>query len=166
MLERWQGAGIITSSQADQIRTVESSVRPERRIPLIAEVLGYVGVAFVLSAGGLLMSQLWEDLGVGVRIGILALLTFVLVLAGWTIRHSDEPAFRRLAGLLWLAAVAGVGATASVVATAGLALGRGSSLLSGLAMTALGLTLWLFRHSALQLTRAVRRSGPAVHGAL
>jgi uncharacterized membrane protein len=151
MLERWQRAGIISSSQADRIRTAEASVRPERRIPLIAEVLGYVGVAFVLSAGGVLMSGLWEDLGVAARIGVLSLLTLLLVIAGWTIRDNDEPAVGRLASLLWLAAVAGVGATAAVVATDGLALGAGSSLLSGVAMTALGVTLWLLRRRALQL---------------
>ena len=150
MLERWQRADIITAAQAEQIRAAEASAT-DRRIPLVAEVLGYLGLAFILTAGGLLMARLWESLGVGARSGILALVTLLLVLAGWAIRSGTEPALRRLSSFLWLAAVGGAGATADVVATDGLDMNTGFSLPAGVVMTALGLALWLVRKSAPQL---------------
>jgi hypothetical protein len=151
MLERWEAGGIISASQAERIRAAEAPARPARRIPLVAEVLGYLGTAFVLSAAAALMTQLWEDLGIGGRVLVLGLVTVLLSIAGSVVRNSREPAIHRLASLLWLAAVAGAGATSNVVVVDGLGIDTGFAFPTGLAMSALGLALWLLRRSALQL---------------
>jgi hypothetical protein len=151
MLRRWEASGIITSAQAEEIRTHETSVRPKARVPLIAEALGYVGAALVLSAALALAAQLWSDLHVAVRILVLTGVTVLMLLAGWSIRNSTEPAFRRLASFLWLAAVAGVGFLADAVATDALDIETGFSIAIGAAMTSLAAALWSQRRTAPQL---------------
>jgi uncharacterized membrane protein len=151
MLRRWEASGIITAAQAEEIRRHETSARPKPRIPLIAEALGYLGAALVLSAALALAAQLWSDLAVAVRITVLLAVTALLLLAGWSIRTSVEPAFRRLASFLWLAAVAGVGFLADVVASDALDIETGFSIAIGIAMTSLAAALWLLRRTAPQL---------------
>jgi uncharacterized membrane protein len=151
MLQRWEASGIITAAQAEEIRRHETSVRPKQRIPLIAEALGYLGTALVLSAVIALAAQLWSELHVAVRITILLAVTALLIFAGWSIRNSVEPAFRRLASFLWLAAVAGAGYLADVVATDALDIETGFPITIGLTMTALAAALWSLRTTAPQL---------------
>jgi uncharacterized membrane protein len=151
MLRRWEASGIITAAQAEEIRRHETSARPKPRIPLIAEALGYLGAALVLSAALALAAQLWSDLPVGVRIAVLLAVIALLLLAGWSIRNSVEPAFRRLASFLWLAAVAGAGFLADVVASDALDIETGLSIAIGIAMTSLAAALWLLRRTAPQL---------------
>jgi Predicted membrane protein (DUF2157) len=135
----------------EEIRRHETSARPKPRIPLIAEALGYLGAALVLSAALALAAQLWSDFPVGVRIAVLLAVIALLLLAGWSIRNSVEPAFRRLASFLWLAAVAGAGFLADVVASDALDIETGLSIAIGIAMTSLAAALWLLRRTAPQL---------------
>jgi Predicted membrane protein (DUF2157) len=151
MLRRWEASGIITSAQAEVIRRHETSVRPKQRIPLIAEALGYLGAALVLSAALALAAQLWSELHVAVRVVVLLAVTALLLIAGWSIRNSVEPVFRRLASFLWLAAVAGAGFLADVVATDALDIETGFPITIGAAMTALAASLWFQRRTAPQL---------------
>jgi uncharacterized membrane protein len=151
MLERWRASGIITAAQAEGIRALESGVPAERRVPLIAEVLGYLGAALVLSAAFALATQLWSDLDVALRIALLLAVTVLLLVTGWSIRDSDEPAFRRLASFLWLAAVGGAGFLADIIATDALDIDTGFALVIGIAMTALAGALWLERRTSPQL---------------
>jgi hypothetical protein len=151
MLAKWQREGIITAAQAEAIRAAEESARPAPRIPLVAEVVGYLGAAFVLSAAVALTAQFWSDLAVAVRVAVLLAVTALLLLAGWSIRASEEPAFRRLGSFLWFAAVGGAGLLGDVVATDALDLDTGFSLPTGAVMTALALALWLLRRASLQL---------------
>jgi uncharacterized membrane protein len=151
MLRRWEASGIITAAQAENIRRHETSAPPKQRIPLVAEALGYLGTALVLSAAIALAAQLWSDLTVAVRIALLLAVTALLLLAGWSIRNSVEPAFRRLASFLWLAAVAGAGYLADTVATDALDIETGFSIPIGAAMTSLAAALWWLRRTAPQL---------------
>jgi uncharacterized membrane protein len=151
MLRRWEASGIITSAQAEVIRRHETSVRPKQRIPLIAEALGYLGAALVLSAALALAAQLWSELHVAVRVVVLLAVTALLLIAGWSIRNSVEPVFRRLASFLWLAAVAGAGFLADVVASDALDIETSFSIAIGIAMTSLAATLWFLRRTAPQL---------------
>jgi uncharacterized membrane protein len=151
MLRRWEASGIITAAQAEDIRRHETSARPKQRIPLIAEVLGYLGAALVLSAALALAAQLWSDLHVAVRMAVLLAVTALLLVSGWSIRDSVEPAFRRLANFLWLAAVAGAGFLADIVATDALDIETGFPITIGVTMTVLAAGLWRLRKTAPQL---------------
>jgi len=149
-LERWREAGIITAAQVDQIRALEAS-SAQRRIPLIAEVLGYLGAALVVSAVVALGSQIWEDLATAARIAVFVVITASLLIAGSAIGDSDEPAVRRLSNFLWLAAVGTTFFLADEVVTDALDVETGYAILIGGAMSALGLALWRVRKSAMQL---------------
>jgi hypothetical protein len=151
MLAKWTASDIITASQAESIRELEASGGSKPRVPLIAEALGYLGAALVVSAAIALTAQFWDELHVAARISLLLAITALLLLAGWFIRDSGEPAFRRLASFLWLAAVAGAGFLANVVSTDALDIDTGYSLAIGLAMTPLASALWLKRSTAPQL---------------
>jgi uncharacterized membrane protein len=90
MLARWEASGIITASQAENIRKLETSVESKPRVPLIAEALGYLGAALVLSAAIALAAQFWSELHVAVRIALLLAITALLLLAGWSIRKQQR----------------------------------------------------------------------------
>ncbi len=151
MLRRWESSGIITAAEVDNIRRHETATSPKPRIPLVAEALGYLGTALVLSAAIALAAQYWSELSVAVRIAALLVVTALLLLAGWSIRDSSEPAFRRLASFLWLAAVAGAGYLADVIATDALDIDTGFPIPIGIVMSLLAAVLWLQRKSAPQL---------------
>jgi uncharacterized membrane protein len=150
-LERWRQAGVISATQVDQIRALESSSRSEQRIPLIAEVIGYLGTALVVSAVVALAAQFWADLATIARIAVLVVISALLVVAGWAVGDSREPALRRLSSFLWLAAVGTTGFLMDEIMTDALDVEEGYSLIIGSAMTALALVLWHLRKSAMQL---------------
>jgi uncharacterized membrane protein len=150
-LEQWVKAGIITATQVEQIRALEASTRAAERIPLVAEVLGYLGAALAVSAVVALAAQFWEDLATVARVAVLIVITAVLLVAGWAVGDSEEPAVRRLSSFLWLAAVGTTGFLMDEILTDALDVGTGYPLIMGSAMTALGLTLWCLRMSAMQL---------------
>src|SRR5919106_1694225 len=85
MLARWEARGIITAAQAENIRSLETSAASKPHVPLIAEALGYLGAALILSAAIALVNQFWDELPVAARIALLLAVTAVLVVAGWSI---------------------------------------------------------------------------------
>src|SRR5258708_39063620 len=63
-LDRWAAAGIIDADQASRIEAAEQAreqALPRRRLPLVAEVLGYLGAVFAIPAVGVTLHQLWEN---------------------------------------------------------------------------------------------------------
>lgn len=105
-LRAWRDAGLITDEQVAAIRSFEHP--EERRVPLVAEVLGYLGGSLALVAIGVLVSQYWSQMELWARLLLVGVLTVVFLLAGWWIRRIDNPAVVRLKGFLWLLGTAGV----------------------------------------------------------
>lgn len=108
-LDRWESASLLSHEQADALREYEraEATAPERRISLVTEVVGYVGVALVAAAAASLASRVWDEWSSTVQLAILATGTLVFLAAGWPIHRSEEPALARLAGVLWTVSVAG-----------------------------------------------------------
>lgn len=89
-----------------------------------AELAGYVGGAFVVSAAAIFFATQWPSMSEGQRVGLLAVVAVVLAAAGLAVgrmaggvtamRRGAEPALRRLAGVLL------VGAAGSAAAAVGL----------------------------------------------
>lgn len=106
----WEGAELLTHEQVEAIRAFERDEEraPGRRIPLVAEVVGYVGVALVGAAVVTIAGRTWNELSSVTQLVILAVGTLLFLAAGWPIHRSEEPALARLAGLLWTMSVAGV----------------------------------------------------------
>ncbi len=111
-LNRWVGAGLISTDQAAAITGFERSALAgpgaaggERRVSLLAEALGYVGVVLAMAGAAVGLAQGWDNLPVWARLTIPAAATGLLILGGISLRRQEEPAFRRLLSVLWMLAV-------------------------------------------------------------
>lgn len=124
-LDRWVLAGLLDPTQAAAIAAHERSLhgltppRPawapptppvpvatRRRIPVVAEALGYIGG--ILGAVGvtLLVQRSWADIGSAAHAAIAGVATVLLVVAGTLVHERRDPALARLRGMLWLTATA------------------------------------------------------------
>jgi len=126
-LSAWTGAGLITTEQAAAIRGFEQTVamttapasattaRP-RRVPLVAEALGYLGGILAIVGVVLLVARYWTDMaGLG-RLALSGGVAAALVVAGGLLGQS-EPALVRLRAVLWFGAAVATGLFAGVAVT-------------------------------------------------
>ena len=125
-LRRWEEAGLISDDAVDSIiafeqsndrateRPLAGSQREERKMPLVAEALGYLGG--LLSAIGVIMlvARYWPDLATGWRIGLPAAVAVAGVAGGALVDEYADDAFRRLKWSLWLVGTAGLGTAGGV----------------------------------------------------
>lgn len=131
-LARWRDAGLISTDQVDAIAAHEQTAAAEaraawlaahppppptraRRVPVVAEALGYLGGALALAGLGLVLSRFWPDWNVATRFGISAVTAALLVAGGVAVRDQSEPALVRLRSVLWLASSAATGLAAGVL---------------------------------------------------
>ena len=135
-LSRWVADGLLSSDQAQRILEHEragaetpEAVRfvkapaAQRRIPLFAEALGYLGGVLALSGLVLLIGSYWPDLSTAVRL-ILSLTTaLALVGAGALVNEESDPALARLRWFLWTLASAAAALFTRVVTADGLDVG-------------------------------------------
>lgn len=122
-LDRWVDASLITRDQADAIRRHEEgrvaaalAPKPARRIPVVAEALGYLGGMLGIAGIATLVANSWSDMSSAARLGISIGTAVTLVTAGALIHERAEAALARLRGFVWLAGTAGTGLAAGVVA--------------------------------------------------
>ena len=114
-LERWLADGIITDEQADMmIHSVLESDAPDRssrgrRIPLVAEILGYVGAALAIWAILFIVAEQWASLEHWAQAALFGALSFALFAGGRVLLWSEEPAFARLSSVLWAGSVIALG---------------------------------------------------------
>ncbi len=132
-LDRWVAAGLLTPLEADEIAEHERRTHPiptrapaisgrlpapgtGRRIPVVAEALGYIGGILGTVGLVLLVARSWDDLVTAARLGLAGGAAIALVIAGWTVHEAADPAFARLRWTLWLASTAATGLFAGVLA--------------------------------------------------
>lgn len=82
----------------------------ERRIPVAAEVLGYVGGALAFAALIALLSQFWGVMGIAGRLGVCALVAAAGLGGGYAMDHLHGATASRLKQFLFALGVAGLGA--------------------------------------------------------
>ena len=108
-LETWEQRSLLGHEQVETIRQFEERERVAGpRIPLITEVVAYVGAALAVGAVVALVGPHWDDITHGQKLLASALIAVALVVAGAFLRGVEEPAVRRLAGVLWTLAIAGM----------------------------------------------------------
>lgn len=111
-LERWLADGIITDDQAELMRhsvPARQPDEPEQRIPLVAEILGYVGAALAIWAVMFLVAEFWDTLDYWAQMGLFGVLAFALFSGGLVLLDATEPALRRLSSMLWAGSVLALG---------------------------------------------------------
>lgn len=107
-LRQWLDEGIINADQAELMRrSVSGAVpdEPERRIPLVAEIFGYLGAALATWAVIFLVAEYWGTLAYWAQATLFAVLSFSLLAGGSVLLDEPEPALRRLSGVLWAGSV-------------------------------------------------------------
>ncbi|MFH1329435.1 MAG: DUF2157 domain-containing protein [Actinomycetota bacterium] len=157
-LSRWVGAGLLSADQADAIAGFERAATTgrgpaggERRVSLLAEALGYVGVVLAAAGAAVGLAQGWEDLPAWARLAIPAVATGLLLLGGILLRRQDEPAFRRLMSVLWMLSIGGTAWTLAVLGADVLELDpEPIALLTSAGCAAAAAGLWLLRRRGLQ----------------
>ena len=155
---RWVAAGLIDSGQADRIEAFEAArvdreppatqaAPVTRRVPVIAEAVGYVGVAIVLVAGLLAAEPAWPHWSTGLRLTLIAAVTVALAVAGAAVPAGRDPVWRRLRGVAWVLSVVGLALFAAGLADWVWHLSdQHVGLVTAGAATAYSLMLWL-RHT-------------------
>lgn len=158
-LDRWTAAGIIDAGQAARLESAEQaragkggvSSPGHRAMPLVAEVLGYLGAAIAISAGFVAVKQLWPRMPSTAMLWFTAVAAILLIVVGAVLRTSGQPAYGRLRSVLWLLATVAGTDCAAIVANEVLGLGEhGLLLTSAAAWAGLAISLWWFGKSALQ----------------
>ena len=112
-LDVWLSDGIISAEQADLMRqsVLGSAVpaadepEPEHRIPIITEILGYVGVALAIWAVVFLVSEFWANLSDWAQASLFGALAVALFAGGAGLLDRTEPALSRLSSVLWAGSV-------------------------------------------------------------
>ncbi len=132
-LDRWVAAGLLSADQADAIAEHEgaraltrgtvvtaspppAASAPRRRIPVVAEALGYIGGILGTVGLVLLIGRYWDDMATVARVGIAGTAAVALVCAGWVVHEALDPALARLRWTLWLASTAATALCAFVIA--------------------------------------------------
>ena len=111
-LKDWLREGVISADQAELMRvtalgppTEEEGGASERRIPLVTEILGYVGAALAIWAVAFLAAEFWANLTDWAQASLFAVLSLVLFVGGVTLLGTKEEALQRLSSVLWTGAV-------------------------------------------------------------
>lgn len=122
-LQKWLADGIISAEQAELMRssalgsyqeTVEEAAQ-ERRVPIVTEILGYVGAALAIWAVVFLVSEFWGNLADWAQASLFGALAVVLFAAGSSLLYTEEPALGRLSSVLWAGSLLAIGGTLYVV---------------------------------------------------
>lgn len=127
-LARWTAEGLIEAVQAARIEAAETSRTgppaglegqvpspPDRRLPLVAEALGYVGAVIAIVAAFIAVHQFWPGIPAGVELAFAGITAGALLVAGAALRTGGEPAFGRLRSVLWLMSTASLAGFMSVL---------------------------------------------------
>ena len=155
-LEQWVSDGIVSSEQAELMRqsalgsplvhekAFTEELIEERRIPIIAEILGYVGSALAIWAVVFLVSEFWANLSDWAQTSLFAALALALFAAGAALLDTVEPALRRLSSVLWAGSIVALGGTLFILfdAFAELDPELAWTLIGAIGATVGGLMLW------------------------
>jgi hypothetical protein len=119
-LERWVADDLLTREQAAAILAGEreraARATPARPVPVVAELVGYLGATLALAGAIALAASFWTDLPVWARLAILGITSALFLTAGVAV-GEDAVQGRRLRGFLLLLSSAAAASFAAVLAT-------------------------------------------------
>jgi hypothetical protein len=88
---------------------------PGRRLPLVAEVLGYVGAVIAITAIVVALHQIWKHVPTAAEMATAGVISVGPLLAGSAPRTDTDPALARLRSVLWLLSTASAAAFVAVL---------------------------------------------------
>jgi len=154
-LRRWVGVSLLSAEQSAAIEQFERDraavmVDPEavavgsRRIPAIAEALGYLGGVLAIVGVTLLVAHYWSAMATLWKLVLSGGVAVVLGLMGWAVPEARDAALARLRGFVWLTSMAAGGLFAGVVAFNGWGIRRPQSVALSVALVGavMGTVMW------------------------
>lgn len=177
VLQEWVAAGLLRTEQASAISAYEQhglalqvGTPPDvtapapaaattttmsttgRRIPAVAEALGYLGGILAIVGLSLAVGRSWRDMGAPGRLALSGCGALVLLIAGALVNERADPALGRLRGFLWLASTAGAGLFTGVLAVDvfDAAAGKTVAMACSAAVSVYAGLLWFWRERPLQ----------------
>jgi uncharacterized membrane protein len=114
-LAGWMAQGLIDGEQATQIEAAEAGPVPgpaQRRLPLAAEALGYLGGVLAVMAGLISARSLWPTIPPGTQLAFAGIAAAALLAVGILLPARSQPALGRLRSVLWLTSAAALAAPA------------------------------------------------------
>lgn len=165
--------GALSGEQADLVAAELADAdrgrwRSPEGVSGLVEAAGYLGAALVAAAVVRIGDAVWRELDVWAQASVLLLLGAALWAGGRWVRPSQAVtgAADRLAGVLWLLAVAAWTGMAAVLVEAFAVPSDWRPLLVGLAGTAVAVPLWLTRRATLQLAAVFAAAMATLGGAV
>ncbi|MGB8861865.1 MAG: DUF2157 domain-containing protein [Ilumatobacteraceae bacterium] len=174
-VRQWTAAGLISAEQANAIEQYEAAATqalqpvsqavptPQRRVPLVAEALGYLGGTLGIVGLTLLVARYWPDMALGGRLALSGGSMALTAIGGYLVHEGVEPAFTRLRWFLWLVSSASGALFAGVLATDGFGAEAPSTIALACAgmIAAHNLAFWAGRQRPLQQALALVASAVA-----
>lgn len=114
-LQRWVHAGLIDADTAKEIGEFEARRKGGRTVGRGTEAVAYLGVALVLVALGILAVELQDRIEPWGRFAVSMIVSVVLLVVGWLLGRSEEPAFHRAQAFAWFLAVGTVALAGGVL---------------------------------------------------
>lgn len=146
LLDRAVAEEIITFEQAAAIEELQPERTPlvqRGRVPLYAEVFGYLGSILVVVGAISLVAQFWDDFNALGRLLVLGAAAVVLWGVGALIDEDVDPALWRLRSVMWLLSTAALGWFAAILAIDGFGWeGEPVTLMAGTSVAVVSATLW------------------------
>lgn len=146
VLDRAVAAEIITFEQAAAIEALQPGRAPlvqRGRVPLYAEVFGYLGSILVIVGAISLVAQFWDDFDVVARLLVLGGAAVVLWGVGALLEEDVDPALWRLRGVIWLLSTAALAGFTAVLAIDGFGWeGEPVAVMTGTSVAAASIGLW------------------------
>ena len=157
-LTRWREAGLLSAEQAGAITAFEAARHPRttqtpRRVPAVAEAIGYIGAILAVVGVVLIIVRYWPHMATATRLGLSGALSVLLGAGGALVHEAVDAAYARLRAFLWLASTASA-ALFSVVAVRAIHGGERrvelAVLFAGLVVATLSAVMWRGRFRPIQ----------------
>lgn len=169
VLDRAVAEEIITVEQAAAIGALPPQPAPpvqRGRVPLYAEVFGYLGSVLVLVGALSMVARYWDDLDTAARLVVLGGAVVVLWGVGAIVDEDLDPALWRLRSVMWLLSAAALAAFAALLAADGLGWeGEPVAVMAGAAVAVASGALWRLQDRPAQQLSTVVGAAVAVAAA-
>ena len=111
---RLAAAPVETAPEPTEPAELAKGPKPPRLIPIVSEVLGYIGGAFALGGGIALIVAFADEIGAFGQIAVCAIAAIAGLVGGFMIGRIDDKGAKRLEQFLLAVGVAGSGAAAGL----------------------------------------------------